>query len=108
MIPPGVIHNARNIGTVNTKMLSTYVGWTRRNPSRHSSTVEIPRKKGGAILWTREAAYLDDGTVAGRHRSIHLRPPQRRGGGSLDKGEATSTNPQDVIARIAGKPNHEG
>jgi quercetin dioxygenase-like cupin family protein len=25
MIPPGVIHNARNIGTVTTKMLSTYV-----------------------------------------------------------------------------------
>ena len=25
MIPPGVIHNARNIGTVITKMLSTYV-----------------------------------------------------------------------------------
>jgi quercetin dioxygenase-like cupin family protein len=25
MIPPGVIHNARNIGTVATKMLSTYV-----------------------------------------------------------------------------------
>ena len=24
-IPPGVIHNARNIGTVTTKMLSTYV-----------------------------------------------------------------------------------
>ena len=25
LIPPGVIHNARNIGTVTTKMLSTYV-----------------------------------------------------------------------------------
>ena len=25
MIPPGAIHNARNIGTVTTKMLSTYV-----------------------------------------------------------------------------------
>ncbi|HZF59490.1 MAG TPA: cupin domain-containing protein [Rubrobacter sp.] len=25
MIPPGVVHNARNIGTVTTKMLSTYV-----------------------------------------------------------------------------------
>ena len=25
MIPQGVIHNARNIGTVTTKMLSTYV-----------------------------------------------------------------------------------
>jgi quercetin dioxygenase-like cupin family protein len=25
MIPPGIIHNARNIGTVTTKMLSTYV-----------------------------------------------------------------------------------
>ena len=25
MIPPGVTHNARNIGTVTTKMLSTYV-----------------------------------------------------------------------------------
>jgi quercetin dioxygenase-like cupin family protein len=25
MIPPGVIHNARNIGTATTKMLSTYV-----------------------------------------------------------------------------------
>ena len=25
MIPPGVIHNARNTGTVTTKMLSTYV-----------------------------------------------------------------------------------
>jgi len=25
VIPPGVIHNARNIGTVTTKMLSTYV-----------------------------------------------------------------------------------
>jgi hypothetical protein len=25
MILPGVIHNARNIGTVTTKMLSTYV-----------------------------------------------------------------------------------
>jgi mannose-6-phosphate isomerase-like protein (cupin superfamily) len=25
MIPPGVIHNARNIGAVTTKMLSTYV-----------------------------------------------------------------------------------
>ena len=25
MIPPGVIHNARNIGSVTTKMLSTYV-----------------------------------------------------------------------------------
>ena len=25
IIPPGVIHNARNIGTVTTKMLSTYV-----------------------------------------------------------------------------------
>lgn len=25
MIPPGVIHNARNIGTVTTKMLSTYI-----------------------------------------------------------------------------------
>jgi mannose-6-phosphate isomerase-like protein (cupin superfamily) len=25
MIPHGVIHNARNIGTVTTKMLSTYV-----------------------------------------------------------------------------------
>ena len=25
MIPPGVIHNARNIGTVTTMMLSTYV-----------------------------------------------------------------------------------
>jgi quercetin dioxygenase-like cupin family protein len=37
MIPPGVIHNARNIGTVTTKMLST-TWWTRRNPSRPSST----------------------------------------------------------------------
>jgi len=25
LIPPGVIHNARNVGTVTTKMLSTYV-----------------------------------------------------------------------------------
>ena len=25
MIPPGVVHNARNTGTVTTKMLSTYV-----------------------------------------------------------------------------------
>jgi quercetin dioxygenase-like cupin family protein len=25
LIPPGVIHNARNIGTVTTKMLSTYM-----------------------------------------------------------------------------------
>ena len=25
MIPPGVVHDARNIGTVTTKMLSTYV-----------------------------------------------------------------------------------
>jgi quercetin dioxygenase-like cupin family protein len=25
LIPPGVIHNARNIGSVTTKMLSTYV-----------------------------------------------------------------------------------
>ena len=25
MIPPGVVHNARNIGTVTTKMLSTYM-----------------------------------------------------------------------------------
>jgi quercetin dioxygenase-like cupin family protein len=25
LIPPGVIHNARNIGTVTTKMLSTYI-----------------------------------------------------------------------------------
>jgi quercetin dioxygenase-like cupin family protein len=25
VIPPGVVHNARNIGTVTTKMLSTYV-----------------------------------------------------------------------------------
>jgi hypothetical protein len=25
MIPPGVLHNARNIGTVTTEMLSTYV-----------------------------------------------------------------------------------
>jgi len=25
MIPPGVVHNARNIGSVTTKMLSTYV-----------------------------------------------------------------------------------
>jgi len=25
LIPPGVVHNARNIGTVTTKMLSTYV-----------------------------------------------------------------------------------
>jgi quercetin dioxygenase-like cupin family protein len=25
MLPPGVVHNARNIGTVTTKMLSTYV-----------------------------------------------------------------------------------
>ena len=25
MIPPGIVHNARNIGTVTTKMLSTYV-----------------------------------------------------------------------------------
>lgn len=25
LIPPGVVHNARNVGTVTTKMLSTYV-----------------------------------------------------------------------------------
>jgi quercetin dioxygenase-like cupin family protein len=25
LIPPGVIHNARNVGTVTTKMLSTYI-----------------------------------------------------------------------------------
>jgi mannose-6-phosphate isomerase-like protein (cupin superfamily) len=25
MVPPGVVHNARNIGTVTTKMISTYV-----------------------------------------------------------------------------------
>jgi quercetin dioxygenase-like cupin family protein len=25
LIPPGIVHNARNVGTVTTKMLSTYV-----------------------------------------------------------------------------------
>ncbi len=47
MIPPGVIHNARNIGTVTTKMLSTYVV-DEANPSRPSLTNEIyrPRRRG--------------------------------------------------------------
>jgi mannose-6-phosphate isomerase-like protein (cupin superfamily) len=39
VIPHGVIHNARNIGTVTTKMVSTYEV-DERNPSRPSSTSE--------------------------------------------------------------------
>jgi quercetin dioxygenase-like cupin family protein len=49
MIPIGVIHNARNIGTVITKMLSTYVV-DECNPSRPSLTREgraRSRKTGG-------------------------------------------------------------